>query len=98
MNVTIPARLQLRIELQALCNALRRATSDRLKLLRLAGSALATAEAGAGDAAVRARLREVRDTLARDLPLDRARTAADLQRFSSAYAHAPARPRTPTMQ
>jgi hypothetical protein len=85
MNIEVPAIFQLRIEVQALANGLRRATSDRLKLLRLADTALATAErTGVGDGTLRARLRSVRDTLDRDLPLDRYEAAAAFQRFSGA--------------
>jgi hypothetical protein len=83
MNIEVPAVFQLRIEVQALANGLRRATSDRLKLLRLADTALATAErSGVGDGTLRARLRSVRDTLHRDLPLDRYEAAAVFQRLS----------------
>ena len=85
MNIEVPAIFQLRIEVQALANGLRRGTSDRLKLLRLTQTALATAErSGVGDGTLRARLRAVRDTLEGDLPLDRAEAAAAFQRFSGA--------------
>lgn len=100
MNVTIPTPFLLRIELQALSNGLRRATSDRLKLLRLAENALATVEEnGLGDAALRARLRAVRETLQRDLPLNRLAVAAEFQRFSAAIgtARPPVAPRRPAL-
>ncbi|CAA9303137.1 MAG: hypothetical protein AVDCRST_MAG68-631 [uncultured Gemmatimonadetes bacterium] len=85
MNIEVPVVFQLRIEVQALANGLRRATSDRLKLLRLSETALATAErSGLGDGTLRTRLRAVRDALARDLPLDRAEAAAVFQRCSGA--------------
>ncbi|HEY0035796.1 MAG TPA: hypothetical protein VGB66_03865 [Longimicrobium sp.] len=83
MNIQVPVAFQLRIELQALSNALLRATSDRLKLLRLAESALTTAESsGLGDATLRGRLRVLRDTLLRDLPVDRADASAVFRRLA----------------
>ena len=84
MNIDVPVAFQLRIELQALSNALLRATSDRLKLLRLADNALHTAEGcGLGDPSLGKRLRGIRDTLSLDLPLDRAEAASVFRRLAA---------------
>ncbi len=84
MNIEVPVVFQLRIQVQALANGLRRGTSDRLKLLRLTESALATAESsGLGANDLRTRLRSVRNTLDHDQPLDRAEAAAAFQRLSA---------------
>lgn len=83
MNIEVPVAFQLRVELQALANALVRATSDRLKLLRLAENALHTAESSRlGDASLPARLRSLRNTLSHDLAVDRVDAAATFRRLA----------------
>ena len=81
---TLPVRFQVRTEIQALVNALRRPTSDRLKLLRMADKALGTLD-GSGLAAgdLRSRLAGIQHALASEQPLDRHEAAATLDRSAS---------------
>ena len=83
MNIEVPVAFQLRVELQALSNALVRATSDRLKLLRLAQNALHTVEGcRLGDPSLATRLQGIRDALSLDLPVDRAEASATFRRMA----------------
>ena len=83
MNIEVPIAFQLRVELQALSNALVRATSDRLKLLRLADNALHTVDGcRLGDPTLSTRLRGLRDALSLDLAVDRADASATFRRLA----------------
>ena len=85
INDALPLRFQLRIELQALVNALRRPTSDPLKLIRLAGGCLETLEQVGVDAVgLRPRLDGLKHALAAGAPLDRMEAAALLDRAGRA--------------
>jgi hypothetical protein len=81
----MPTLFQLRVEIQALANALERETSDRLKLLRLTSKALGTtlgSELG-GAAALLSRLRKLHAALDADLPVDRREAAGSLRHLSA---------------
>ena len=84
---TLPVRFQVRTEIQALVNALRRPTSDRAKLLRMADKALGTLD-GSGLAAgdLRSRLAGIQRALAAEQPLDRQEEASGLDRSASVIA------------
>ena len=89
MLIEIPALFQLRVELQALANALERSTSDRLKLLRMTSKALDTALGSElGGAALLSRLRKLHAAFDADLPVDRRDTAGSLRHLSASLARA----------
>lgn len=84
-NAALPLRFQLRVQVQALVNGLRRPTSDASKLLRLAGGALQTLEeSDVTDAELRQSLLRLCADLQGDRPLDRLQRAALLDRAASA--------------
>ncbi|HEX8431312.1 MAG TPA: hypothetical protein VF625_08495, partial [Longimicrobium sp.] len=84
-----PALFQLRVELQALSNALERSTSDRLKLLRMTSKALGTTlSSELGGAALLSRLRKLHTALDADLPVDRRETAGSLRHLAATLARA----------
>lgn len=79
MNERLPVRFQARVRLQALSNALRRPTSDRLKLLRLTNDAFGGLDrADLAEEMLRTRLHSLRAALESDRVLDRAEYAAAL--------------------
>ncbi len=85
-TTALPIRFKLRVDVQALVNALRRPTSDRMKLLRLAADALRTLDmAGIGDGQLRTRLAGVHDALLAARALDVEECAAQLDRSATAY-------------
>jgi len=84
MTIDVPTVFRLRVELQALSNALGRATSDRLKLLRMTDKALATAQSSElGGAALLSRLRKLHAAFDADLPVDRGEAADTLRHWAS---------------
>lgn len=85
-TTALPIRFKLRVEVQALVNALRRPTSDRMKLLRLAANALRTLEvAGIREGQLRTRLAGVHDALAAARKLDLEECAAQLDHSATDY-------------
>lgn len=85
MNAALPLRFQVRAEIQALVNALRRPTSDRLKLVRLADAAMRTLTgAGMGTGELGTHLAIVQQSLAVERPFDRHEAAASLDRAATA--------------
>lgn len=84
MQQTLPVRFQLRAEVQALVNALRRPTSDALKLLRLVTNARATLDGSdIAHPELRRRLTALATGLESGTDVDRARVAAELSRTAS---------------
>ena len=92
MQTGLPARFQVRVQVQALVNALRRPTSDRMKLLRLAGEALSALDRCGlpGDESLRAQVKELRAALQAGGPVDVADYAAELGRAASRINWSPA--------
>lgn len=82
-----PTLFQLRVEIQALANALERETSDRLKLLRLTSKALGTTlSSELGGAALLSRLRKLHTAFDADHPVDRREAAGSLRHLSANLA------------
>ena len=81
----LPARFQVRVHAQALVNALRRPTSDRMKLLRLATEALGALDrSGIDEEALRRQLSTLRLSLESAAAVDLVAQAAELERVAAA--------------
>jgi hypothetical protein len=85
LNAALPLRFQLRVQVQALVNALRRPTSDASKLLRLSCGALETLEkSDVMDAELRQSLLRLCAELRAGQDVDRLQRAALLDRAAAA--------------
>ncbi|HEX8695506.1 MAG TPA: hypothetical protein VF746_24045 [Longimicrobium sp.] len=90
MNDRLPVRFQARVRLQALSNALRRPTSDRLKLLRLTVDAVGVLDrAELAEEMLRTRLHSLRAALEAERALDRDEYATALDNCAAAISWTP---------
>lgn len=91
MNDRLPVRFQARVRLQALSNALRRPTSDRLKLLRLTNDAVGGLDrADLAEEMLRSRLHSLRAALEAERALDRDEYATALDNCAALISWTPA--------
>ena len=92
MQTGLPARFQVRVHVQALVNGLRRPTSDRMKLLRLAGEALSALDRCGlpGDEPLREQVAALHAALQAGTPVDVAEYAAELGHAAARINWSPA--------
>lgn len=91
MYEKLPSLFQVRVHLQALVNALRRPTSDRLKLVRLAGEAIRVLDCAEPDErTLRSRLVWLKIALEDERALDRGEYASELDQSAARFQWVPA--------
>ncbi len=90
MYEKLPSRFQMRVQLQALVNALRRPTSDVAKLVRMVDQAITVLDRVEPDEkTLRSRLVWLKIGLEGDRAVDRGQYAAELDNSSVRFAWVP---------